>query len=249
MALYEITQNSNVSVPETTFADRGILERSGLQRLLRDNIAAIAPDTYVLAEEYGEWEDAQRRIDLLCLDRNANIVVVELKRTEDGGHIELQAIRYAAMASKLTFAQATEAHAKFLRHLGRGDDAEAAIDGQKTPNLPKRHLFLQIVRALIKPGVTPDSILEFLSERRLISVLGECSPEEFREKAYELRTQSGGTYDLQRYFTKDDELLIVNGRTYALSNQWGLNDLPVLDKLIARHAERSISYTKAPEEP
>ena len=36
--------------------------------------------------------------NLLCIDREANLVVVELKRTEDGGHMDLQAIRYAAMS-------------------------------------------------------------------------------------------------------------------------------------------------------
>jgi len=32
-----------------------------------------------------------------------------LKRTEDGGHLELQAIRYAAMVSTMTFDQAVSA--------------------------------------------------------------------------------------------------------------------------------------------
>ena len=31
------------------------------------------------------------------LDNAARLVVVELKRTDDGGHLELQALRYAAM--------------------------------------------------------------------------------------------------------------------------------------------------------
>lgn len=35
----------------------------------------------VIAEEFGEWEDSKRRIDLLGLDREANLVVIELKRT------------------------------------------------------------------------------------------------------------------------------------------------------------------------
>ena len=32
--------------------------------------------------------------------------MIELKRTDDGGHMDLQAIRYAAMVSSMTFAQA-----------------------------------------------------------------------------------------------------------------------------------------------
>ena len=54
----------------------------------------IAPDTLVIAEEFSEWSGSQRRIDLLAIDRDANLVVIELKRTEDGGYMELQALRF-----------------------------------------------------------------------------------------------------------------------------------------------------------
>jgi hypothetical protein len=99
-------------------------ERRDLQRLLRENISVIAPDTLVIAEEYGEWDDSRRRIDLLGIDRDANLVVIELKRTEDGGHMELQAIRYAAMVSTMTFDQAVDGFDTYLRQIG-GDDANA----------------------------------------------------------------------------------------------------------------------------
>src|SRR4051794_27538816 len=113
MPIFEITSDALVRVQTTTFAEQGLRERHDLKRLLRSHIDVIAPDLFVLAEEYSEWEDARRSIDLLCLDKEAN-VVVELKRTEDCGHMELQAIRYAAMVSKLTFAQAVQAHSLFL---------------------------------------------------------------------------------------------------------------------------------------
>jgi hypothetical protein len=47
------------------------------------------------------------------LDRTGSLVVIELKRTEDGGFMELQAVRYAAMVSTLSFNQAITAHASF----------------------------------------------------------------------------------------------------------------------------------------
>ena len=37
---------------------------------------------------------------------DANLVVVELKRTEDGGLMDLQALRYAAMISAMPFERA-----------------------------------------------------------------------------------------------------------------------------------------------
>jgi hypothetical protein len=41
-----------------------------------------------------------------------------LKRTNDGGHMELQAIRYAAMVSAMKFERAVQIHAEFLTRMG-----------------------------------------------------------------------------------------------------------------------------------
>ncbi|MEQ8847995.1 hypothetical protein [Botrimarina sp.] len=122
MAIYQISGDRFEVVPTTTFAAAGVRERQDLQRFLRDNIDAVAPGTLVIAEEFGEWDESRRRIDLLAVDSDANLVVIELKRTEDGGHMELQAIRYAAMVSTLTFSRAVEVFAAYLE--ARGDDRD-----------------------------------------------------------------------------------------------------------------------------
>lgn len=130
MAIYEFDLNSIslAAVPPSQFAALGVKEREHLQRALQNNIDVIAPGTMVLAEEFGQWEDAKRRIDLLCLDKDRQLVVVELKRTDDGGHLELQALRYAAMVSAMTFQQAVDAHVAYLAKKGlKSDTAEASI--------------------------------------------------------------------------------------------------------------------------
>ena len=108
MAIYELRETVLRAVPETTFSEQGVYERRDIQRVLRENIKVLGESLLVIAEEFGEWIDSNRRIDLLCLDTDANLVVVELKRTDDGGHMELQAIRYAAMVSKMTFDKRSE---------------------------------------------------------------------------------------------------------------------------------------------
>src|SRR5262249_6364532 len=79
--------------------------------------------TLVVSEEFGQWEESRRRIDLLGVDDRANLVVIELKRTEDGGHMELQAIRYAAMISALTFERVVEIFSEHRARSGGDDDA------------------------------------------------------------------------------------------------------------------------------
>jgi hypothetical protein len=129
MPIYELDQTTLTALKEVTFASKGILEQD-IQRIFRSHIHAIAPDTFVLAEEFSDWADSYRSIDLLCLDKQANLVVVELKRTEDGGHMDLQAIRYAAMVSKMTFSEAVVAHSRFLAKSGADTaGAEGAILG------------------------------------------------------------------------------------------------------------------------
>jgi hypothetical protein len=127
VAIYELTRESIRSVDEASFGVLGLKEREDLQRLLRERLEVIAPETKLIAEEFGSWEESYRRIDLLGLDRSANLVIIELKRTQDGGHMELQAIRYAAMVSTMTFDQVVEAHAGYLRRQGSDADPRCAI--------------------------------------------------------------------------------------------------------------------------
>ena len=77
----------------------------------------------VLTEEFSGWLDSARRIDLLCLDTDASLVVIELKRDADGGHMDLQAIRYAAMVSSMTFDQAVQTLAAFENACTPNQDA------------------------------------------------------------------------------------------------------------------------------
>jgi len=52
-------------------------------------------------------------------------VVIELKRTDDGGHVELQALRYAAMVSSMTFDEVATAHS---RHRALHGAADKTVD-------------------------------------------------------------------------------------------------------------------------
>ncbi len=126
MALYELNRESLRALPRTTFADRQVLERDDLQRLLRDQISIIADDVLVIGEEFGAFQDSRRRIDLLGIDRAGRIVVFELKRTEDGGRLELQALRYAAMVSAMTLENAVESYERHLLRLGADPSAARA---------------------------------------------------------------------------------------------------------------------------
>lgn len=150
MPIYEFASEEIRPLLKTTFSQMQLQERRDLQRLLRANISVVAPDTLVIAEEFGDWDESRRRIDLLGIDRNANLVVIELKRTEDGGHMELQAIRYAAMVSTMTFDQAADVFGRYLTQIGTSDtDARAKLLDFLGWDEPDDDAFAQDVRIVL----------------------------------------------------------------------------------------------------
>ena len=128
MGLYRVDEDSGslTEIGPAALSGEGLQERGDLQRWLSDHPGALEPGLFTLAEEYGEWADSSRRIDLLALDADGRLVVVELKRDE-GPFMDLQAIRYAAMVAHMTFAQAVAAHARYLADRGAEGGAEARI--------------------------------------------------------------------------------------------------------------------------
>lgn len=348
MPIFEITADAIIPIMQTTFPDESITERGDLQRVLRSNISAIAPDCYVLKEEFGDWDGTKRRIDLLCIDKNANLVVIELKRSEDGGHSDLQAIRYAAMIHLMTFEDAVNAHAEFLKKsaaearqsildflewdevneeefakdvsiilvsaefnkevtstaiwlnkkgielrcvrmkpyrfenkilvdiqqilpqpetatyqvqlkkkeeeqrqsMVRNNDYskyDLSIKDVSYPELTKRKLCFLVVQALFRDNVLIEQIMNYLRKGMWLCVDGICDHDEFASKFSEQKTSAGNLIKLNMYYTLDDELFHENDKTYAFTNQVGINTLSNIDELIKQYPACSITYTKSPE--
>ncbi|MEW8339950.1 MAG: hypothetical protein AB2708_08875 [Candidatus Thiodiazotropha taylori] len=149
MPIFRIDDKKIVQIQRTTFAEQGLRERFDLQFLLKSQIDVISPDTLVVAEEFGAWEESRRRIDLLGIDKGGNLVVIELKRTEDGGHMELQAIRYAAMISTLTFDRLVTIYAQYLKDNNIDKDATETLLEFLDWNDPDEEQFGQEVKIVL----------------------------------------------------------------------------------------------------
>ena len=131
MAIYKIEGNNKklVKVDTTSLGEEDVWERE-LQRMLRDRPEVLEEGLLIIAEEFGNWQDSNRRIDLLGLDAEGRLVVIELKRGDTGAHMDLQAIRYAAMVANMTFQQAVDTYQAYLdkraNEEGGDDDANDA---------------------------------------------------------------------------------------------------------------------------
>jgi len=130
MPLWEFLADRLIAVPRTSFEQSSMWERRDLQRLLRDQPEVLGDDLMVIAEEFSNWVHSDLRVDLLCIDRSANLVVVELKRDDRGGHAELQAIRYASMVAPSTFEQVVEAYRAYTARRHRESDVHAELTAE-----------------------------------------------------------------------------------------------------------------------
>lgn len=117
MSLFEIENtldNTKIAKPvnQKGFSQSGISEKE-IQKIIigrlkqealgnKSDTPILGEELLFIAKEYSGWQDSHRRLDILALDKKGNLVVIELKRDEKGFHMDLQAIRYAAMVSQMT---------------------------------------------------------------------------------------------------------------------------------------------------
>ncbi len=150
MAIYKLDNEKIIELQKTTFANEKIDERNDLQKYFLNSIEVIEHDLFIIANEFNDWQDSRRSIDILCIDKDANLVVIELKKTEDGGHMELQSIRYAAMISNMTFTKAVRAYKKYTeKHVLEIENPEKEILNFLEWDEPREELFGQDIRIIL----------------------------------------------------------------------------------------------------
>ena len=91
MSVYRITKEKFEPLEVTSFEVEGIYERSEMQEKLLARPEILEKGLLILAKEYSDWEESNRRIDLLALDEKGRLVVVELKRSDQQSLMDLQA--------------------------------------------------------------------------------------------------------------------------------------------------------------
>jgi len=80
-----------------TFAELRLLERFDIQEWIANSPEILGEELLIIAKELEL--PSRIRIDLLSVDRQGNLVIIELKRDESGSSVEWQAIKYASYCS------------------------------------------------------------------------------------------------------------------------------------------------------
>ena len=142
--MFTVAGSKAVRAERVTLADAGLLERQHLQEWVKEHPDVLGEEVLVVTEEFDRWataggEATWERLDVLGLDRTGRLVVAELKRHRAPDTVLVQALNYAAMASRFSLDLLAEAYARY-----RGGDAtpEAVLNELRewAPNLSDESL-------------------------------------------------------------------------------------------------------------
>lgn len=160
--VYRVSGAKAHPVKPITLAAAGMRERSHLQEWVIANPEILGEGVLVITSEFDRWvSQAGRdpdRLDILGLETSGRLVVAELKRDAAPESVSLQAINYAARASRFTPELLAEAYVDFM---GRTSD-EAPSDATEA------------LTALITHA--PDLSADTIENPRIVLVAGEFPP-------------------------------------------------------------------------
>jgi alkylated DNA nucleotide flippase Atl1 len=147
-----------------TLAEAGLKERADLQEWIRAHPQLLGPGVRIVTYEFDKWVSGSGshgdRLDLLGLDEDGRLVLAELKRDGAPDTVEMQAIKYAAYASRFKVATLAACHADYLRRtLGdpaiTDNDALAQLDEHCGGLDPEQ---LAAVRIVLVAGSFPEPV-------------------------------------------------------------------------------------------
>lgn len=160
--VYKVVGDKAKQVKPITLAAAGLRERTHLQEWVIANPEILGEGVLVITSEFDRWVSQvgkdPDRLDVLGLETSGRLVVAELKRDTAPEAVSLQAINYAARASRFTPELLAEAYLEFMGKASREapDDATEALTALLTH--------------------APDLSAETIENPRIVLVAGEFPP-------------------------------------------------------------------------
>ena len=92
-----IEKKELIQLKSTDFSNLGLKERFDIQEWIEKTPSILGEELLVIGKEV--ILPSGKRLDLLCVDKSASLVIVELKRDDSGSSVEWQSIKYASYCS------------------------------------------------------------------------------------------------------------------------------------------------------
>lgn len=121
----DIDNKKLIELPSTQFSTHNLKERYDIQEWIEKTPEILREKLLIIYKEL-ELLPSRTRLDLLAVDKEANLVIIELKRDDSGTDTEWQAIKYTSYCSNFLPEEIFEKYAKYLQ--SDEDDARLKIE-------------------------------------------------------------------------------------------------------------------------
>ena len=127
--MYKINKNDNdiIKLEARKFNELGFRERENLQEWIVKNPDILGEDLLIIQKEYDGFNNTNERLDLLALDKDANLVIIENKLDDTGRDVVWQALKYTSYCSTLTTKQIIKIYQDYLNQYKYNEDATMMI--------------------------------------------------------------------------------------------------------------------------
>lgn len=101
------------------FSELEVKERFDIEVWVKNNPSILKENLLIISEQV--FLPSGRQPDLIALDKEGNLVIIELKRDDSGKDVYWQAITYAAQFSEYSFSRIIDLYETFLKKSGIED--------------------------------------------------------------------------------------------------------------------------------
>jgi hypothetical protein len=207
-----------------TLGEAGFTERDHLQEWVIAHPEMLGGGVLIVTFEFDQWRSAaggqeRDRLDVLGLDRNGRLVIAELKRDLAPDTVEMQALKYAALASRFTAETLAAQHAQFLTRRGKPTDQSAARD-------------------LLEAHSTYDLVPETLAKPRIVLLASSFPPIVTATTVW--LTEMGLDISLMRFqaYQTAEQTVVTVSQLYPVTDVEEFTVAPVRSTKVATEVEQ-----------
>jgi hypothetical protein len=108
----DIENKRLIELATVNFTELGLTEPYDIENWIENTPKVLGEELLILTRQY--FVPSGKKLDLLALDKKANLVIIELKRDNSGSEVEWQAIKYASYCANFLAEDIFEIFAKYL---------------------------------------------------------------------------------------------------------------------------------------
>jgi hypothetical protein len=207
-----------------------------LEVLIQKDILMISDDLLIIGRQ--KKADFGGKIDLLCVDRNGDLAIIELKKATTSKEVIAQTLNYASWVNNLTKDEITIIADEYLKKQGNGNDTlETAFKERFDADLPdvlnESHSILIVANEIDEAS---ERIINYLSSNFDVAI---------NAVTFQYFQDEGREYIARVFLIEQDQIVVKNPAKPRVIPPKGNFDIPELkERLIGTLNQKSKLHPK-----